>query len=69
MFGLSLNELGQTFILVSHDMPIITQLCQRSVCMNNGEVIAIGTTQDALGSEQVIEAYLGNTHVAEAGNG
>lgn len=63
------NELGQTFILVSHDMPIITQLCQRSVCMNNGKVIAIGTTQDVLGSEQVIEAYLGNTHVAEAGNG
>ncbi len=48
MFGLSLNELGQTFILVSHDRPIITQLCQRSVCMNNGKVITIGTTQDAL---------------------
>ncbi|MEN3294926.1 MAG: branched-chain amino acid transport system ATP-binding protein, partial [Burkholderiales bacterium] len=27
---------GQTFLLVSHDMPIVVDLCQRAVCMNAG---------------------------------
>ena len=27
---------GQTFLLVSHDMPVIVELCPRAVCMNAG---------------------------------
>jgi branched-chain amino acid transport system ATP-binding protein len=53
------NADGQTFILVSHDMPVIVDLCPRSVCMNAGKVLAAGATQDVLQSEAVIEAYLG----------
>jgi branched-chain amino acid transport system ATP-binding protein len=53
------NEAGQTFILVSHDMPVIVDLCPRSVCMNAGKVLAQGLTHDVLQSRQVIEAYLG----------
>ncbi|HWL27267.1 MAG TPA: ABC transporter ATP-binding protein, partial [Burkholderiaceae bacterium] len=53
------NADGQTFILVSHDMPVIVDLCPRSVCMNAGKVLAAGMTQDVLQSEAVIEAYLG----------
>ena len=33
---------GATFLLVSHDMPIVVDLCQRAVCMNAGKVIAAG---------------------------
>ncbi len=51
---------GQTFILVSHDMPIIVELCQRTVCMNLGRVIAEGPTRAVLESAPVIEAYLGS---------
>lgn len=50
---------GQTFILVSHDMPVIVDLCPRSVCMNAGKVLANGPTHDVLKSTPVIEAYLG----------
>lgn len=50
---------GQTFILVSHDMPIVVDLCQRAVCMNLGRVIAEGPTREVLESPPVIEAYLG----------
>ncbi len=50
---------GQTFILVSHDMPVIVDLCPRSVCMNAGKVLANGPTHDVLKSTAVIEAYLG----------
>ncbi len=53
------NQAGQTFILVSHDMPVIVDLCPRSVCMNAGKVLAEGATHDVLQSQAVIEAYLG----------
>jgi branched-chain amino acid transport system ATP-binding protein len=57
------HALGQTFILVSHDMPIVVDLCPRAVCMNVGKVIAAGPTRSVLESTPVIEAYLGSdTH-------
>lgn len=50
---------GQTFIVVSHDMPVVVELCPRSVCMNAGRIIADGTTRTVLSDKVVIEAYLG----------
>lgn len=55
----SRNASGQTFILVSHDMPVVVELCPRAVCMNAGKVLADGTTQQVLSDAAVIEAYLG----------
>jgi branched-chain amino acid transport system ATP-binding protein len=53
------NAAGQTFVLVSHDMPTIVDLCPRSVCMNAGKVLAEGETHEVLQSAAVMEAYLG----------
>jgi branched-chain amino acid transport system ATP-binding protein len=53
------NARGQTFVLVSHDMPVVVELCKRSVCMNSGKVLADGPTQQVLNDPAVIEAYLG----------
>ncbi len=50
---------GQTFMLVSHDMPVIVELCPRTVCMNAGRVIADESTRAVLTDPVVIEAYLG----------
>jgi len=50
---------GQTFLLVSHDMPVVVELCPRTVCMNAGQVIADADTRTVLTTPQVIEAYLG----------
>ena len=50
---------GQTFLLVSHDMPVVAELCPRSVCMNAGVVIADAATRDVLTDPMVIDAYLG----------
>lgn len=50
---------GQTFILVSHDMPVVVELCPRSICMNAGSIIADAPTREVLNNSQVIEAYLG----------
>jgi ABC-type branched-subunit amino acid transport system ATPase component len=50
---------GQTFILVSHDMPVVVELCPRAICMNAGSVIIDATTREVLNDPRVIEAYLG----------
>ena len=54
------NAEGQVFLLVSHDMPIVVELCHRTACMNAGRLIAIGPTRDVLQDRAVIEAYLGS---------
>ena len=54
------NAQGHTFVLVSHDMPIVVELCHRAACMNAGRLIAAGPTRDVLRDSAVIEAYLGS---------
>ncbi|NKE65506.1 ATP-binding cassette domain-containing protein [Ramlibacter sp. RBP-2] len=56
---------GFTFLLVSHDMPIVVDLCQRAVCMNAGRVIAAGDIHAVLKNHAVIEAYLGESQHGE----
>jgi len=50
---------GQTFLVISHDMPVIVELCQRTICLNAGTIIADGATRSVLANPEVIEAYLG----------
>jgi branched-chain amino acid transport system ATP-binding protein len=50
---------GQTFLIISHDMPVVVELCARTVCLNAGVVIADAATRQVLTNPVVIEAYLG----------
>lgn len=54
-----LNEKGKTFMIVSHDMRSISELCTQVVVLNFGQKITEGPTETVLNDEQVIEAYLG----------
>ncbi|MBC8022108.1 MAG: ATP-binding cassette domain-containing protein [Burkholderiales bacterium] len=54
------NAEGHAFLVVSHDMPIVVDLCHRTVCMNAGRLIAAGPTREVLKHPAVIEAYLGS---------
>lgn len=54
-----LNGRGKTFIVVSHDMRSISDLCTQAVVLNFGEKLSEGPTQSVLTDEKVIEAYLG----------
>jgi ABC-type branched-subunit amino acid transport system ATPase component len=56
------NDHGHTFLVVSHDMPIVVEMCHRAACMNAGRLIAVGPTRDVLQDRAVIEAYLGSGH-------
>ena len=50
---------GQTFLLISHDIPVVIELCPRTICLNAGTVIADAETRQVLTDPHVIEAYLG----------
>jgi oligopeptide/dipeptide ABC transporter ATP-binding protein len=45
LVGLS-NDLGLALILVTHDLPIVAQVCERAAVMYAGKIIEAGTTED-----------------------
>lgn len=55
----SRHAAGQTFLVVSHDIPAVIDLRPRLVVMNAGSVIAAGDFESVLNDPAVIEAYLG----------
>ncbi len=56
---LSLRDEGLTVLVIEHDMTFISQVCDRVIVLNFGEVIASGTTEEIKTNPLVIEAYLG----------
>ena len=56
----SIGAEGTTIVLVEHIMEAIRSLCDTSVVMNAGKVIADGPTQTVLNIPEVIDAYLGD---------
>ncbi|MEM2425208.1 MAG: ABC transporter ATP-binding protein [Candidatus Bathyarchaeia archaeon] len=60
---LSLNKMGKTFIVTSHDMSSVAYLCEKGcndvVVMSAGEIIARGELQEIRNNTKVIQAYLG----------
>lgn len=53
-------EAGKTMFLVSHDMPTVEALCQRTIWLDKGKIKAHGATHD------VIEEYLGRSNESPA---
>lgn len=50
---------GQAVLIVSHDLPLVTELCDRLILMNAGEVLVDGTPEEVLHDDRVVEAYIG----------
>jgi branched-chain amino acid transport system ATP-binding protein len=53
------QEKGITFLIVSHDMSTVNQLCHQISVLNKGELISEGTMEKVTNDPLVIEAYLG----------
>ena len=53
------EELGATFLLIEHDMPLIMGISDRIVALAAGHVLAEGSPEEIQANEEVVEAYLG----------
>jgi ABC-type branched-subunit amino acid transport system ATPase component/ABC-type branched-subunit amino acid transport system permease subunit len=53
------EEAGCTMLVIDHDMPLLTGLCDRMVALELGEVIAEGAPAAVLENQRVIDSYLG----------
>ena len=50
---------GVTFLIVSHEMPTVSTLCNKVTVLAKGELIAEGSMEQVANKPQVIDAYLG----------
>lgn len=50
-----------SFIVVSHEMPVLMDVSQEVICLNQGSIIAYDTPVEVSENELVIEAYLGHS--------
>jgi ABC-type branched-subunit amino acid transport system ATPase component len=53
------HDQGQTFLIVSHDIPAFYGLTERLVAMGEGRVLADGPIEDVLSESFVVDAFLG----------
>jgi len=56
---LQLRDRGFTFIMVSHDLPAMEPLVDRTIAIDRGALIAEGSFSSVLADESVRSAYLG----------
>ena len=53
------REKGITFMIISHEMTTISNLCQQISVLHKGEIISQGTMEEVANDPLVIDAYLG----------
>jgi ABC-type branched-subunit amino acid transport system ATPase component/ABC-type branched-subunit amino acid transport system permease subunit len=63
------EQTGAAFIVIEHDVPLVSSIADRMICMHLGEIIAQGETTDVLTNPAVVAAYLGADAAAAARSG
>ena len=52
-----LRELPQTILVTTHDLPLVRDLCPRTVIMDGGRIVADGATEAILEDGELLEAH------------
>jgi ABC-type branched-subunit amino acid transport system ATPase component/ABC-type branched-subunit amino acid transport system permease subunit len=63
------DNYGVTFVVIEHDMPLLSAICDRMIALEVGRVIASGTPSEVQNHPAVVESYLGTNAVAVARSG
>jgi len=63
------EQTGCSILIIEHDMPMLSSLCDRLVALELGHVIAEGTPEEVLAHPAVIASYLGTDEKAVARSG
>ena len=56
------KEKGYTFCMIEHDMDFIKRMCDPVIVMAEGSVLFVGTPDEVMKNEKVIESYLGTAN-------
>jgi branched-chain amino acid transport system ATP-binding protein len=56
----ALNSQGTTFLIIEHNMDLISSLCSPVMVMAQGELLTSGEANTVLSDPRVVEAYLGD---------
>lgn len=59
---LDIRERGLTQMVIEHDMKAIMRISDRIVVLTSGEKLTEGTPQEVVCNQDVIDAYLGESH-------
>lgn len=54
----AVSRQGKTVLIVSHSLPVITNLCHRALLLNDGKMVAIGDSQD------IVRTYMARVRTA-----
>jgi ABC-type branched-subunit amino acid transport system ATPase component/predicted MFS family arabinose efflux permease len=63
------DETGCALLVIEHDMPLLTSVCDRLVALEQGAVLTEGAPDDVLADERVVRSYLGGDPTAVARSG
>ena len=55
----SLRAGGKTFLLIEHNMDLVTKLCDTVIVMDKGRRLTQGKPEEVVKDQRVLEAYLG----------
>ena len=58
------DDTGCALLVIEHDMPLLSSVCDRLVALELGRVIAEGPPEQVLTDERVVRSYLGGDPTA-----
>jgi branched-chain amino acid transport system permease protein len=61
------SQQGVTLVVVEHNIPVVSAICDRLVCFDQGSVLAEGTPKAVLSDKAVLQSYLGSSNGATSG--